>query len=407
MQAEYTLGLDPDGREHVVVVVKGTYVLSVDNQEFYRFAKPAKEQLPLTMADEYQGEPGFSSVVRESDFAPKKQKCDVLFNGCAYAPYGDPTRHVTVRIQVGEMDKQFVVHGPRTWMNGFPGVLPSTAEAFVKTPFSYDTAYGGVSVHPDDPQKVMPYMQNPIGIGYDPYASASELTEKLMPNTEAIGDPVKSPKGHYTPQSFGPISRNFQNRMKYAGTYDDNYLEEVFPFLPPDFNPMYFQAAPLDQQIDFPKGGEQVVLTNLTPYGTTVFHLPKNPVPVEFFLGKHTSEKTEAVMDTIYIEPELGIYTVIWRASRPLKRSLFEILRIIVGKRPIYTGVRADCLNATREDFEASILIDDEDEDDDDDIDNTEYEHTAEETPSDEDDDADSVVIRVHGNQSDMLQNDE
>jgi len=50
--------------------------------------------------------------------------------------------------------------------------------------------------------------------------------------------------------TFGPIGRGWSERLKYAGTYDDDWLENVFPFLP-----AYYQAAPADQQLLYLKGG--------------------------------------------------------------------------------------------------------------------------------------------------------
>ena len=50
--------------------------------------------------------------------------------------------------------------------------------------------------------------------------------------------------------SFGPIGRNFKSRVTLAGTYDKKWLDEIYPFLPADFDEQYYQAAPPDQQIE-------------------------------------------------------------------------------------------------------------------------------------------------------------
>ena len=52
--------------------------------------------------------------------------------------------------------------------------------------------------------------------------------------------------------SFGPVGRGWHPRLGYAGTYDQNWLDNVFPFLPADFRDDYYQAAPADQQIASP-----------------------------------------------------------------------------------------------------------------------------------------------------------
>src|SRR4051794_12615314 len=107
MQAGYTMGLEPSGRELLIVVVKGTFVLPKNGEP----VRLHDEQLPLVMADTFTGEPGLSAPVYEVDFAPRKKRCDVLLNGSAYAPGGKPTSRVPVGLRVGAMTKTFDVLG--------------------------------------------------------------------------------------------------------------------------------------------------------------------------------------------------------------------------------------------------------------------------------------------------------
>jgi hypothetical protein len=130
---------------------------------------------------------------------------------------------------------------------------------------------------------------------------------------------------------FGPIGRNWVPRYPFAGTYDQNWLDHVFPFLPQDFDDRYYQAAPEDQQIDYPQGGEEVQLLNLTPEGRTRFRLPTLGVPVVFFRKQGEPEHQQAVLDTIVIEPDLQRMLLTWRASVALKRNIFEMAQVLVG----------------------------------------------------------------------------
>jgi hypothetical protein len=102
--------------------------------------------------------------------------------------------------------------------------------------------------------------------------------------------------------------------------------------LPADFDEAYYQAAPLDQQMPYPQGGEDVVLVNLSPEGRLAFRLPTVEVPVVFFRKKGERHETRAVIDTIVIEPDQGIFTMTWRASVPLKKNIFEIPQVLAGK---------------------------------------------------------------------------
>src|SRR5688500_18117567 len=162
MAAAYTMGMKPDGRELLVVVVKGTFIIPGPNE----VAQLAPLQAPLIMADEFTGEPGFSAPRYESDFPPIKPRCDVVLNGSAYAPGGRPARRVEVGLRVSSMIKSFAVVGNRRWEKGFFGVTATRAEPFVKMPISYDVAFGGVDKSEANEKKHKAFLPNPVGRGF-------------------------------------------------------------------------------------------------------------------------------------------------------------------------------------------------------------------------------------------------
>jgi hypothetical protein len=177
-------------------------------------------------------------------------------------------------------------------------------------------------------------MKNPVGVGFYPFTKGKHLDGKRLPNTEELSRPVEKTTGTYVPMSFGPIGRNFESRIPLAGTYDQEWKDRVFPFLPADFNPLYYQAAPEDQQIDHPQGGELVELTNLAPREKITCRLPKIELPVEF--TDASSERTEvsARLDTILIEPDHQRVLLVWRASAPLTRGILSMQSCVVGRMP-------------------------------------------------------------------------
>jgi hypothetical protein len=73
------------------------------------------------------------------------------------------------------------------------------------------------------------------------------------------------------------MGRGWPGRIEYGGTYDQAWIDDVFPFLPADFDERYFQMAPPDQQIDPPRAGTDMQLANLTPRGREQFRLPPSP----------------------------------------------------------------------------------------------------------------------------------
>jgi len=321
------MGMEPSGRELLVVVIKGTYSIPQDGSE----PQLLHEQVPLIDADVYTGDPGFSAPLYEVDYAPYKARCDVLLNGSAYAPNGKPAKKVPVKLRVGSMVKEFDVIGDRVWQVSKMGYTQSFPQPFTVMPISYDRAFGGSDDKHQDKNKHSAYMPNTIGCGYHVNSSQELMDGTPLPNTEERGKSVSLPAGKYRPMSFGVIARSWEPRYKLAGTYDQDWVDNVFPFFPADFNSDYYQAAPVDQQINFLQGNEVVELVNLTSQGRTVFHLPKNEIPVTFFLKKGGKEQKQAVADTLVLEPDLQRFTISWRANLPLRKSIFEVIKVLAG----------------------------------------------------------------------------
>jgi hypothetical protein len=133
MQAGYTMGIDPDAREHILVAIKGTFAFPERDGEP---AVLADEQEPLVDADVFTGEPGLSAPLYEVDYALRKPRCDVLLNGSAYAPGGRPAERVQVGIKLGDWFKTFAVVGDRVWRHAGATYGPSAAEPFKTMPIS-------------------------------------------------------------------------------------------------------------------------------------------------------------------------------------------------------------------------------------------------------------------------------
>lgn len=335
MLADYTMGLQPDGREVLVVVVKGTFTIPENPA---REPVLAEEQAPLVTTDVFTGEPGFSAPLYEIDYALRKPRCDILLNGSAYAPFGKPVERLTVSLRVGSWMKSFDVVGKRVWLAGalFTGV--SNPEPFKVMPISYNNAFGGVDRSQEDPLKHRWFLANHVGVGYHEYMDLQYMDRAPLPNTEETGHPVRRPNHNYSPMAFGPLGRAWQQRVKFAGTYDQNWLDHQCPFWPTDFDDHYYQAAPADQQIDYPRGGEEVELVNLTPGGKTAFKLPILDIPVVFHLMNGEKKETNTVLDTIVVEPDQKRFMLTWRTHLPMRRNIHEMREVSAGKVPVSEG---------------------------------------------------------------------
>jgi hypothetical protein len=235
---------------------------------------------------------------------------------------------VPVGVRVGAWTKTFVVSGDREWSGRGTAARLTAPRPFLSMPITYERAFGGTNPDEDHREKADAYRLNPIGCGYHP---AGPTAGARGPNTEEADDPVLVPDGSYRPMSFGPIGRNWAPRVALAGTYDEQWLETGFPFLPSDFNDDYYQAAPRDQQVPYPQGGEEVRLLNLSHEGSQSFRLPRVEASITLAPRYRERERLNPVLDTVVIEPAERRFTLSWRASVPLRRNIFEIDEVVVG----------------------------------------------------------------------------
>ena len=328
LPANWTMGFGRDGRELLVVVVKATYTLPAPG------AAPtlATAQAPLVEADIFTGDPGFSAPLFESDFAHAKPACDVLLVGSAYAPQGRRVTRTVVGLKVGSLVKQFAVVGPRVWKSGVRGIIAGDPQPFESIPITYDRAFGGTDRTNANRGRTATFVANPVGVGY--YSSTEQINDKAMPNTEQVARPVTRPDGDYAPMAFSPVGRNWTPRSSFAGTYDQNWIENTAPLWPADFDERYFQAAPPDQLMPHPRGGEEIVLRNLTADGDRAFRLPTRRMPLTFIPHKGRDATRDGVLDTIVFEPDHERFSLSWRVTLPLGKSVFDVKETIVGEMP-------------------------------------------------------------------------
>ena len=282
--SQYYQMMDVNDDVFHVMVSRLTYDMTKVDDEGHLLL--ADEQAALITTDEYYEEVNTSSVVQESDFAPYKPKCDILFaHAVAYAPEGKPSKSWPIGVKVGDWEKRLTVVGPRrmerllgTWSIG-------STEAVEHVPIRYELAYGGtcqwpLAISEDQAHELYEYHKtNPIGSGFSRRAwrKKSGVDYAYAPSIEAFETPFSAKNADnedYPAVGLGPVGRWWQPRASLAGTYDAEWKATRWPKLPLDFDFAYWNAAPKDQQIDYPQGGEDVVLIGLHPQGTLRFKLP-------------------------------------------------------------------------------------------------------------------------------------
>ncbi len=335
--SQFTMGMDQKGYEYLSLVVKGTFDFPAGSSET---PQKSADQRELVMADHATGEPGFSATLWETDFAFRKSRCDVVAQGAAYAPNGKPAERVRVGLRVGDWIKQFDVVGAREWRVMGPAIATTRPHPFTRMEFSYDTAFGGVDRLDPENDRPAAYLSNPVGIGFATIGNQSRLSGQPVPNTEEVGVSIQSPYDQYRPMALGPIGRGWPDRIRFGGTYDKNWQDNVFPFLPSDFDDRYYQIAPEDQQIDFPKKGTGVVVVGMTPVGRETFRLPETALPIKVFRGQEIAFDSNVLPDTLIFDPEARVFILAWRIWVPMRRIITEFTEAWVGP-PTEAMVRA------------------------------------------------------------------
>lgn len=347
--AEVSTAFDVRGQEYLVVVAKASWQIPQAGQRAYPIAPQA-----LAMADIFVGEAGQSAMLYGEDFVRYKAQCDVLWH--AHAHSAQPVPHMQAGWRVGTLQKVLQVHGPRQWEDA--GQTIGQANLFTRMPLHYGFAFGGTRAFESGGDALCEaFADNPDGCGWAGPHTMQQLVGQAAPNLEAVNAPVQRADGPYQAMAFSALAKHYLARRQYGGTYDEQWQKEVFPFLPDDFDERFYQCAPLDQQIPYPRGGEQVLLWNLMAKRPLVeFNLPRlDHLRLRILRSDYSIEEPQMVVDTLYFEPDEERFSAVWRCSVPIRRKIQEFTTLAFGHvnsqwwEDKTTGV-ADCINCSNDD---------------------------------------------------------
>lgn len=287
----------------------------------------ASEQLPVTLADEYYGDPTDSSLKAVSEMHIGKPGTDVLLVGRAWGPGGRAVRESVVRVTAAERQKSVRVLGDRVWQ---PDGTPSAPEPYEAMPLVWERAFGGIHRLED---RILAEERNPIGLGFAGRRSAEELAGQPVPNLEAPGEPIERQGGNPTPVCFAPTSPHWLPRRRHAGTYDESWQRKRAPYLPADFDPRFLQCAAPELALDrYLAGGEPIEVVGATPDEPIAFRVPAANLQVDVSVAGRIEHPT-ANLETILIEPDENRVCFTWRAALPCDRTVRKVERVTVTRR--------------------------------------------------------------------------
>lgn len=332
-------GQTPDGKHVLAVLLKRSFTIVTSG-----LCVRAEADRPLWGGDQHYGDPMNSTVKFESDFIPYKLATDVVLNGSAHAPKGNPVREMLATLEVGAMKKTIRVIGDRVCKHR-PAADPTFTDPvpFTKMELRYDRAYGGVDVFTDTNCQFI-YPRNHLGKGFAVGNGRASIDELDLPNLEDPNDPLTPsrmcagkienwPK-QPLPAGFGWYAKYWQPRVGWAGILPaakevETMLRSAFAqLLPPPFRDTYsehslpvvdfrfFNGASPGLAVPYLAGDETVRLTNLTPEGNRSFQLPVDRPAITLDLGEGPRESV-VVPHTLQIRSDDGEVDLVWRAAFP------------------------------------------------------------------------------------------
>lgn len=264
----------------------------------------------MTVAPEYNGEPGKSSLKRASDLSLEKPAIDIVLAGHVWAPNQRPVQVMDVSLTVGPIQKIARVFGDRVWRYTGVGFEPTAPAPFTMMPVLWERSYGGRDrIAQGETQDA----RNPVGTGFR--VPEGEPVEGVrLPNFESPNEPIASWNQHPRPIGFGAIDAYWEPRRSYAGTYDERWQQSRAPYLPVDFDSRFLQVAPLDMIAATLDGGQWVDLRGFTPSGLLQFQIPTMRPRIVYRVDDAEVEKP-AVLDTVILEPDNAQFQLVWRAA--------------------------------------------------------------------------------------------
>jgi hypothetical protein len=325
--AERTWVRDENGAEVWIVAVKGSFLIEADGRQVAK-----SEQAEVLRVPVFRGEPERSSLFGECDLLHKKLHTDVLVEGDAVVPHESAAGFVDIRLRVANIDKTLRVYGER-YISTAMGLSLSDPEPFYRMPIIYERSFGGTDQKDEDPRRHAWAPRNPVGVGFAVQKQHLEAT--LAPNVEYPSLPFRNWEiGREA--GLGPIARHWSPRVQCAGTYDDRWDQARKPLLPADFNPMFYQCAPEDQQTsEFLRGGETVEVFNMTPEGHLSFPLPRITFDIETRFYDGTESRHEAVLHTLLLLPNKREFQMVWHSQLPCHHRVnkLEVTTVTLKRR--------------------------------------------------------------------------
>ncbi len=319
-KADYQLGINTDPRTRHeydliwMVAIKATFCIKPGTRKL----SISDEQVEINSTDQFRDDPSTSSLLVASDFAANKQAVDVLLNATAYSQGGKRAEDMLVSFRLGERRKVLKIIGDQFWESSMGMISKSYIIPFDKKEIIYEHAYGGWLEAKD--KKLSLYdPSNPSGTGY--FHKRSQAHRMKLPNIEYPDFPTKTSLKKNRVAGYGPIPPHWSPRQPHAGIYEPKNRADLNNPYAKNFDPLFYQAAPYDQQFSDINGNEPVGLLNMHPeFSVIEFLMPVIEIECETKMNNKEIRHT-ATIQTVIFQPDVPQMQMVWQTTLPCKQQ--------------------------------------------------------------------------------------
>ena len=264
--------------------------------------------------DSYEGDDPINGLRSASDLSIVKAKADLTVVGHAHAPGGSAKR-MEVGFSFGgagrseALERRMAVFGDRAWGGS------DEPQDFSRIALAWAHSFGGQG-----------FDANPCGRGRAPTKTGAEpeITQdardraELRPNLEDPAALMLERSATTAPICFAPISPSWSARAAKLGTHDTAWAEQLAPYSAADFDPDFFQSAPPEQQIAYPKGNEPFSIWGMHPDGTVEGELPGVRPRCFVQMSEEAGASFEELplnLDTVAVDMDAMVLQLVWRGA--------------------------------------------------------------------------------------------
>lgn len=302
--AELSAYRDQTGASFWGVWVKASFTLRDGRPPLF-----LADQVPLHRAPLFAGDSPDGLPLADSDITPPKPLVDLIVAGRAEQPADDDAAPILLRL--GGWSKTLWLHPPQRW--NWIGRAARDPDATPQVVGVNGLAAFGGAGHPE----------NPVGRGADKDGDAPPC---LLTYPDEW--PAKGGRG-IRAATFGPLARHWPVRARLGGTYDAAWEQRRAPLLPRDFDPAFWQSAPLDQRLPRPVAADAVLeVAGMVGSGPAAqpsrFALPLLDLTTSTRIKGTWHPKTPD-LQTIAVDMDTATVTVTYHANWAIARAADDV----------------------------------------------------------------------------------